>query len=1162
MLKFSLLGRVQITLDDQPVTGFASEKELLLLCYLACNPGEHSRTQLAGLLWGEMSEKRARANLSTAVYNIRQLLPNAIDANRKTAAFNPTQPLWLDTVVLQQALNDADESLADTVALYRAPFLEGIYPQDAPELESWLQQERERWRLLALTGLDRLAHSQIRAGQWAAAIASLRRLLDLEPWREESHRLLMRLLAGSGQFNAALVQYETCRELLLDELGVEPMAETTAVYQRIQAARQRPPSDNLPPQPTPLVGRAAELGRLFTWLHDPERRLITLAGPGGSGKTRLALAAAGDQAYAFLDGVFFVPLAEATRSAGMVQAIAAALGLRLAIGGEQAELLAYLRDKEALLLLDNVEQALEPAADLVLALLENAPRLRLIVTSREYLQLRWETRLALSGLPVPPDAAAEITAFDAVRLFVQVGRRVQPAFRLNGNGPAVIALCRLVEGLPLAIELAAALLDRQTPAQLLAQVEQSLDQLAATMRDVPDRHRSLRAVFDYSWALLTPAQQAALARLALFHGGFTPAAAESVAQAAPTILAKLTAKTLVRAGTDGHGAPGASGRYSLHEVIRQYALERLDDSAAAAADHAAYFAAQLEQAAEALRGPEQTAVAHQLLADLANIEAGWHTAIAAENKDLLLAMAPGLARFYEVAGLFQAGESAFGAALAGLAAALPALHVYHAAFLLERQEYAAVETAVAAALAAGLSEPALQIQAHLIAAAALLRQEDTTVAQEIITQAVAEAEMVEAPWLLARAWRLLGIVGERTGDYAQAEKAFRQALAIYEASGDPLGLARTYQGLGGVLFRRGDNVTAKGLLEKALAMQRQVDPTGLSSARVLVALGTVAHNLGQEAQSVAYFHESLAVFQQMGDRSNGAMAANMLGRLAAWDYEFSRAQDYYTQALTWFREIGQRKGEADTKRYLADMALTLGQYEAARAGLTAVLETYQAIQDKRSVGTTSARLSLAHHYLGDEQTAVEQAEAALAIAAEIGNTLLRAYGLSSLSHALRGQEQWERATAVYSEAIALWAELDMTGLKTEAEAALATVHLAAGRPDDAWPLLETAVAYLTTNPQPDCDALGQLYLDCISLLRAKGDEERVEWLLSQAVETLRQQATGITDTAAQSTFFDEVAAHQRLFALHARKLLPPPATFLPGMAFTKRPLNRLPKRPT
>ncbi|MFO7682004.1 MAG: BTAD domain-containing putative transcriptional regulator [Chloroflexota bacterium] len=1128
MLKFHLLGRPQISLDDQPVMGFASEKELLLLCYLLLNPGEQSRPQLAGLLWGEMSEERARANLSTAVYNLRQLLPNAITAYRKTAVFNPDQPVWLDTAVLQQAIHADDETLATAVGLYRGPFLEGVYPQEAPELEAWLQQERERWRLLALTGLDRLAHSQTRAGEWAAAIATLRRLLDLEPWREESHRALMRLLAGSGQFNAALAQYKTCRALLLEELGVEPMAETTAVYQRIQTARQRPQPHNLPPQPTPLVGRAAELGQLFTWLHDPARRLITLAGPGGSGKTRLALAAASDQAYAFLDGVVFAPLAEATNRSGLTQAIAAFLGLTLAVGGEQAELLAYLRDKEMLLLLDNVEQALEPAAELVVALLENAPRLRLLVTSREYLQLRWETRLPLAGLPTPPMEAVDVAAFDAVRLFVQMGQRVQPDFTLAGQETAVADLCRLVEGTPLALELAAALLDVESPPQLLAQIRHSFDRLETTMRDAPARHRSLRAVFDHSWALLTEAQQTALPRLALFHGGFTPSAALAVAGASSALLAGLSAKTLVRVTADD--------RCVLHEVVRQYALERLADAPQAAADHAAYFAAQLERAAEALRGPQQTAVAHQLLADLANIEAAWRMAIAAGDAALLRAMAPGLARFYEVAGLFQAGEAAFGAALDGLAAAPPALPVYHAMFLLERQEYAAVETAVAAAFSAGLSEPDLLTQAHLITAAAALRQGDAAAVQETIMQALAAAETTRMPWLEAQAWRLLGQLGERTGDYAQAEQAIRRALTLYEASGDPLGLARTYHGLAAVLFRQGDNQAAQTLFEKALAIQRQVDPTGLSSARVLAALGTVASNLDQEEQAAAYFQESLAVFQQMGDRANAALAANMLGRLAAWDCDFSRARTYYAQALAWYQAIGQRKGEADTQRYLADLALSLGQYEAAERWLTAVLETYRAIQDKRSVGTTLTRLSLVSHYRGDRQTAEQQAEAALAIAAEIGNPLLRAYGLTSLGHALRGQKHWERATAVYHDAITLWGELDMTGLKAEIEAALAAVHLAAGRPDDAWPLLETAVAYLADNPQPDCEAPGEMYLNCVTLLRAKGDE-RANSLLRQAVETLRQQAAGIIDEPVRITFLKGIKSHQRLFALSASAVI-------------------------
>ena len=1130
MLKFSLLGRVQITLDQQAVTGFASEKELLLLCYLLLNPGQHSRPQLAGLLWGEMSEARARANLSTAVYNLRQLLPHAIEASRKTAAFNSDQPVWLDTAVLQQALDDEDNSLTDAVALYRGNFLDGIYPQDAPELETWLQQERERWRLLALTALDRLVQQQSQAGAWEEAIHSLRRLLAIEPWREESHRALMRLLARTGQFNAALVQYETCRTLLQEELGVEPMAETTAVYQRIQATRQRPQSHNLLPQPTPLIGRTAELGQLFTWFNDPRRRLITIAGPGGSGKTRLALTAARDHAYAFLDGVLFVPLAEATSSAGLVQAIAAALELTLAAGAEQADLLAYLRDKEMLLLLDNIEQALEPAAALVVALLENAPRLHLLVTSREYMQLRWETRLPLAGLATPPATASEIAHFDAVRLFVQMGQRVQPDFTLAGQETAVADLCRLVEGTPLALELAASLLDSQSPPQLLAQIRQSFDRLATTMRDVPARHHSLRAVFDHSWALLTQPQQAALPRLALFRGGFTPQAAAIVAQASPALLAGLAAKTLIRTTNENPAAPAKNGRYSLHEVIRQYSLEQLADSQQAAADHAAYFATQIQQAADALHGPEQTAVAHQLLADLDNCRAAWETAVTVADVDLLRQMAPGLARFYYVAGLYEAGVAAFAAGAARWPRQAD-LHLYHALFLLERHEYTAAETAVAAAASAGLSDPALLAQAHLITAAVSLRQGDGVIAQEIIPQALAAAETAQTPWLQAQVWRLSGQLAERKGDYTQAEQAIRRALTIYETSGDPVELARTYYALGAVLFRRGDPQVAQDLLQKALAIQRQVDPTGLSSARVLVALGTVASNLDQEEQAVVYFQESLAVCRQMGDRSNGAMAANMLGRLAAWDYDFSRAQDYYTQALTWYQAIGQPKGEADTQRYLADLALTLGQYEAARERLTAVLETYRTIQEERSMGTTLARLALVHHYLGDQETAVQQAEAALAIATKVGNPLLRAYGLSSLGHGLRGQEEWERGTAVYTEAITLWHKLEALGMKAEVQAALASVYYVTGQTEAAWPLLETAVAHLVDNPQADCDALGQIYLDCVTLLRAKGENERAESLRQQAMATLRRQATRITDDAARAHFLEGITAHRRLFIL-------------------------------
>lgn len=1128
MLKFHLLGHPHITHDDQPVTDFASEKEMLLFCYLACHPGEHSRSQLAGLLWSEMSEERARANLSTAIYNLRQLCPAALDVTRKTVALNPEQPVWLDTTFLQNAIPGDSATQAEAIAHYRGLFLEGIYPPDAPELDAWLQQERERWRLVALTVLEQLSHGQTRAGQWDEAIATLRRLLDLEPWREESHRLLMRLLASQGQFNAALVQYETCQSLLLTELGVEPMVQTTAVYERIRAARQRTAHDQLPSYPTPLVGRVVEMGTLFTWLHDPKQRLISLVGPGGSGKTRLAVAAAARQAFAFRDGVCFVPLAEVDNEASLVQTLAAALSLTLSAGTEKSQLFDYLRGKEMLLVLDNVEQALEPVADFVAALLEMAPRLCLLVTSREYLQLRSENRLPLDGLPFPPaepvvPSPDNLANCDAMQLLVQEARRVKPDFRLNEHEAAAATLCRLVEGLPLALELAAALLDSQTLEQLLAQIEKGFDGLTTTMRDVPSRHRGLRAVFDYSWTRLSPQQQAALSRLALFHGGFTGPAAAAVAEADAALLTALVAQSLVRRE--------AEGRYSLHAVIRQYALERLENKELVANQYAAYFAGQVEQATAALYGPQQTTVVRQLLADAANIEASWQITVAAGKVDRLSSMAPGLTRFYQVTGLFQAGAAAFHNALSGLLAPPPALPIYHALFLLEQHEYAAAKAAVAAALAAGLTDSGLLAQAHLITAAVHLQHGNPEAGRETIAQALAAAAAAQTPWLEAQAWRRLGEWAERAGDYDQAETTLSRALTLYEASGDPLGLAQTYQALGIVHFRRGDMPGARELLEKALVVRRQVDATGLSSARVLVSLGSVVGNLGQAEEARRYFRESLAVFQQTGDRSGAALALDMLGEAAAYHYDFTEAQAYLEQALALRQEIGQRKGIADARRHLADLALRLGKYDEAASILTDVLQIYRAIQDRRGLGTTLARLALVHSCQGHHETAEQEARTALAVADELGNPLLQAYGLSSLAHALRGQAQWEQAAVVYGDAIRLWQQWDAPGLKAQMQAALASVHYANGQRDAAWPLLEAALSCLVDNPQPDCDALGELYLDCILLLEAKGKVEQAAHLQQQAVVTLHRQAVGITPEQSRATFLTGIKAHQRLFAL-------------------------------
>ena len=1147
MLKISLLGRPAITLNDESVSDFVSEKALLLLCYLAMEPaaGGHPRPTLAALLWGDMPDDRARANLRMALYSLQKLLPDYLEADRKTVSFNTILPSWLDVTEFR-ALQEQEElaALETAVSLYRGEFLQGLGLEDAPEMEEWLRLQRESLRLQALAVLDQLIIRYAKIGAWEVSITVTRQLLAIEPWREESHRMLMRLLARSGQFNAALAQYETCRALLESELGVEPMAETVALYHRIQQARQRPLPHNLPPQPNPFIGREAELGQLFALLNNPQQRLITIAGPGGSGKTRLALAAAAAQAYAFLDGVVFVPLASVESTAELTLTLANALGLTLTSQSEdRAQLLDYLRQKEMLLVLDNVEHVVDPTADLALKLLETAVQVKLLVTSREYLRLRWETRLPLAGLPTPPAQATEneIMGCSAVQLFLQVAQRVRPDFTLSKQETAVAHLCRVVEGVPLAIELAAALLDRETPGQLLAQVQENLDRLATTLRDVPARHRSLRAVFDHSWALLTQAQQETLARLALFQGGFTANAAAVVAGASPSLLADLAAKSLLQPQTStsanvADGRFAANSRFAMHEVLRHYALEQLQASnavEAATANYAAHFANLLQQAAADLHGPDQTVAARRLWADIDNIQAAWKTAVSTGNLALLQAAAPGLSRFFQVAGLFQTGAEAFSAAADALPDSPPLLHLYRAAFLLEQHEYDAALTAVSAAAKGSLDNPSQQALANLITASARLQQGEAAATQEAAEQALAIAQTAGNQTLEAQAWRLLGRIAELAGNYATAEEAANKALHIYETTGDPLGLAQSYQALGIIYFRRGANAATKEMLEKALAVQRQVDPTGLSSARVLVNLGSVTYNLGQQEQARQFFQEALNVLQRSGDRSTAALAADMLGRMAAFNFNFEEARAYYAQALAWREEIGQHRGVADVQRHLADLEMSLGAYAAAEALLTAVLKTYAAVPDRRSYGTTLTRLALARHYQGDHQAAKQQAEEALAVAAEVENPLLHSSALTSLGHALRGLEQWDEAAAVYQEALIRWQEAEMAGMAVELSAALAAAHMANGRLEAAMPLVEEALNHLQAAPWPDCEAPGALYLDCIKVLKAAGDG-RAPALMRQAQALLEQRASSIGDAALRRSFLEKVSAHRQLIgALHA-----------------------------
>ncbi|HEX9074395.1 MAG TPA: BTAD domain-containing putative transcriptional regulator, partial [Anaerolineae bacterium] len=431
-LMLNLLGPLQITLDGAPITTFQSDKARALLLYLAVESDRpHRREELTGLLWPDVPEQTARHNLRQTLFNVRQAIHDSKAKNphlfitREEIQFNVESDHALDVATCAALLAACDthphpdpETCADCAGrrrqaaeMYRGRFLQQFFLEDSAAFEEWALLRREALHQQALDALMRLARHYEQRADFEQARRFALRELELDPWREEAHRQVMRALAASGQRSAALVQYETCRRVLADELGIEPSEETRALYEQIRSGKlgpeiptsQRTSTSNLPTPLTPFVGRERELQDLEQLLGDSQCRIITLVGPGGIGKTRLALELAAHQQHTFGHGATFVSLASLTSPALMVSVIAQALGTTFVGSNDpKQQLFHYLADKQMLLLVDNVEHLLE-GVDLLAELLQHAPALKILATSREPLDLSGEWVFQVEGLTVPLD---------------------------------------------------------------------------------------------------------------------------------------------------------------------------------------------------------------------------------------------------------------------------------------------------------------------------------------------------------------------------------------------------------------------------------------------------------------------------------------------------------------------------------------------------------------------------------------------------------------------------------------------------------------------------------------------------------------------------------------------------------------------------------------
>jgi len=708
---------------------------------------------------------------------------------------------------------------------------------------------------------------------------------------------------------------------------------------------------NLPPQPTPFVGREKELHELDALINNAGNRLITLVAPGGMGKTRLALAAVERNFKHFKDGVFFVALDCIGGETQILPAIAEALELIFATDDQKTELAHYVSEKHLLLILDNFEH-LTSGAQLVADLLQTAPHLRFMVTSRERLRLRSEVIYEVPNLAIPsqrerdPKALSESTPG---RLFLQSAHRVMPDFAITAeNAESVNGILRLTAGLPLAIELAAASLDMLNVDEIQSEIERSLDFLESNLRDVPERHRSIRAVFEYSWNLMTEEEREVFLKLSVFEGGFEREAAQSVANASLRTLTNLVNKSLL--------LRDPSGRYLPHRLLRQYAAERFQNHPQRMETriaHAMYYSRFLEKVEPVFGTSREEAGFEAIESELDNLRAAWTCAIEGQKWEALHAALPPMSHYYQTRSLKQEAVELIKTLTATMEKAQQqhtplywmarmnlismTSNTHEEAYLVYKQGYdffvtSGHDTKQAHALnhmayarmmqgqlqeaytyASQANELMHDIQdkkawftsmAHLGYIAYLMGNlQEAQITYESIMHTA--ENMDYSPTQMAHARNNLGEVLRALSQNDAAKKLFEEAYKVFEASKNKRGMAITLNNLGGMVFGASAYDEAAKLYQRAYDLNREVsDRTGLGHS--LSALGNIAQIQGDKAQARLYFNESLKLRRDMGDKHGMADSLTDLARLAMSEENGAEAVRLTNDAMALYQEIGDR----------------------------------------------------------------------------------------------------------------------------------------------------------------------------------------------------------------------------------------------------------------
>jgi non-specific serine/threonine protein kinase len=983
-----LLGAFQFVSTDAtetPLNQLPAPRLQALLAYLVLHRDtSQPRQQLAFLLWPDTSEAQARNNLRHLLYTLRQLLPHVdgfLRIEGHALQWRADAPCRIDVAEFEATLTQATTAsrhrdaateraaLQQAITLYHGDLLPSCH-------DDWILPERERLRQAYTGALERLVARLESEGETRAALPFVQSLLRHDPLREETYRSLMRLHAACGERAMVRRVYQTCAAVMERELGSEPSEATREAFS--QSLRRAPAESvttlqastaktNLPVHLTSFIGRERELTELKALLM--ANRLLTLTGPGGSGKTRLTLQLAGDEVETYTAGVWLVELATLADATLLTQAIAATLGVREQPGRSILEtLLDYLRAKTLLLILDNCEHLIATCAQIAETLLRAAPGVTILASSREALGIGGEIAYRVLPLPLPdtrrPQDLDALAHNDSVRLCVERATTAYPPFRLTTkNAAAIVQICRRLDGIPLAIELAAARVKLLPPEQIAARLDDRFRLLTGGHRTALPRHQTLLALIEWSHELLSDAERVLLRRLAVFAGGFSLEAAQAVcgvdlSEETLDTLARLADKSLIEIDTP---VEGVEGRFRLLDTMRQYAREKLlqaGEAKTVCERHLEFFLRIAETAEPKLRSDEQLIWLGRLEAEHDNLRAALAWTLEHGASDQALRLAGALFYYWLSHGEWSEcskwlDEALTGAqreqgeqSAAGIAPASRVEIAHRAKALLGAawSHFAAFDLAGARTII----EESLRLLRTLgdlwwtaaaldLEAVLLLYTADHRAALACLEESVALARELEDPWLLATCLTRFGYVLKLGGDAARAHSYLEEGIALARRAGDRILLSEGLRVAGSLYYAEGNLSAAASLTAESLALGRAIGSTP-HIFLALFQLVIIACLQSDPAQAKRHSVEAWALGKETGFRLATVFALIGFGVADCFSGQLERGVRLLAATDLLFRQGGMNFAIAESEPMVAvyKQALARAQEQLSLAAFEAV----------------------------------------------------------------------------------------------------------------------------------------------------------------------------------------------------------------------------------